>query len=336
MFYSRKAIPLIVVAAMVLTSISIVPGHYSALNEAVIVTTDKSSYFAGDTVRINVSVVGPLSAQFSTSCQCYFVVENATGGVVYDQRHHSYYWQVLTSMSAPPTKNFLFTWNQKDDSGSSVAVPGTYKVWGYVAGFYYNTDPPVAGNSKSISIWNEAFDLALSAGWNLVTSPLVGFGYKASTLPGLATGDFVAEWDSGTGAYGHTYIKNVSGAVQDFAVAPSTAYWIWVAAAKTLHLYGSVPTTLQTRHITLPAGGGWFTLGLASMSTTRHARDIFLMWEGDTIGSRLAMVASYNPTHYIPYTTYLPDLPRLNDFSLIPGQGYMCFATGSGTISYTP
>lgn len=149
---STKIYSIASVLAIAFSSLALVAGNSSAQDDnPVQVTTDKDVYAPGETVRINVTVVGPLFASFSSTCQCFFVIKDPLGNVVYDLRYHYYWQQIPTSLSAPPPKSYLFTWDQSDDAGNRFAAQGSYDVWGYVAG-YDPMDPPVAGNSKQILI----------------------------------------------------------------------------------------------------------------------------------------------------------------------------------------
>ena len=189
-------------------------------------------------------------------------------------------------------------------------------------------------NVSSSAVASVAFGINLVAGWNLVSLPLVEgliAVYKASTLPGLVIGDLVVEWKPSTQTFNHTYIKGISGAAQNFALNTSTGYWIWVGVSKTIWIYGSVPTTLQTLTITVPAGGGWVALGLTSLKAW-HASDIPEMY--DSTG-RLIVISTFDPIAKL-YKNWLSAVPTLNDFQLVPGQGFWCYATASGVLSYMP
>jgi hypothetical protein len=181
----------------------------------------------------------------------------------------------------------------------------------------------------TLSVTPGGFDLVLAKGWNLVTVPLVGYGYKASTL-GLLNGDVVSGWNSSTLAYDKNYIVGSSPARNDFLIAESTGYWIYANAVETLSLLGSVPTTPQTRTITVPAvTGGWVIVGFNSLNTTRHASNIPAMYSGGVINT----VAGYNTTSGL-YNVYT-GIPR-TDFWLVPGQAYWCWCTASGVLTYNP
>jgi hypothetical protein len=169
----------------------------------------------------------------------------------------------------------------------------------------------------------------LTTGWNFVSLPLAGYGYKASTL-GLANGDTVAKWNPATRVY-TSHIVGVP--VNDFTIDPSTGYWINVpAGTRTLSLYGVVPFDIQSRAITLPAvGGGWAIIGFSSLNATWHARDVPAMFSPGVITT----VARYNPGAKT-YTSWLSTIPTVNNFFLVPGQAYWILAGASGTLTYTP
>jgi hypothetical protein len=173
------------------------------------------------------------------------------------------------------------------------------------------------------------FDLSIVIGWNFVAVPPVGYGYKASTL-GLQTGDIVSGWSPATQTYNQSFVVGVSPLLLDFAIAPSTGYWIYATSNETLHLLGDVPTTTQTRSITLPATGGWVMIGFSSVNTSRHASDIPAMYTGGNI----TIVASYD-TATKSYTTYVVGVPPL-DFLLTPGKAYWVLCSLSGTLTYEP
>ncbi|MBU1915357.1 MAG: glycoside hydrolase, partial [Candidatus Thermoplasmatota archaeon] len=175
------------------------------------------------------------------------------------------------------------------------------------------------------------FPLNLVSGWNFVSAPLVGYGYKASTF-GLNSGDTVAQWNPATGMY-QSHIVGVP--VNDFTIAPSTGYWINVpSGSRTLTLFGSVPNTNQSTTINVPAGGGWAIIGFAGLNTTRHASDIPKMFVGGNL-SVITTIASYNPVTKA-YTSWLSVIPTVNNFLLVPGQAYWVLCSASGTLTYTP
>jgi hypothetical protein len=172
------------------------------------------------------------------------------------------------------------------------------------------------------------FTLNLATGWNLVSLPRVGYGYKASTL-GLNPGDMVSTWNSTT----KTYKNHIVGVpLNDFVIAPSTGYWINVPnGTRTLTLQGGIPTTVQTRAITLPPGGGWALIGFVGLNTTRHANDIAAMFNVSVLS-----VSRWNNPPYHTFTNWITAIPTLNNFALVPGKGYWVLLSASGTMTYTP
>jgi len=220
-----------------------------------------------------------------------------------------------------------YTWNFGDGSALAVGNPATHA---YAAAGKYTFSVSVSDrqghNVTSSATASIAFVLNLAQGWNMVTVPLVGYGYNASTL-GLLQGDVVAGWNGMI--YNQSFTVLRSPARYDFAIEESTGYWIYSGVAKTIRLYGSVPTTTQTKVVTVTAGGGWALIGFESLNTTRNASWIKTMYSGGVITT----VAAYNTTsgRYDVYTGYYR-----TDFVLVPGQGYWVYCTASGTLSYSP
>jgi hypothetical protein len=283
------------------------------------VTTDKGVYLAGQTLSINVTCYLPSS--FSSTGQCYFTVEDALGNTIYDLRNHVGVFWVLTTLVPP--KTFSFNWDQKDDAGQQVKS-GNYEIWGYEAGFQF-WGPPLVGNSTSVLIV-QTYNVSLVPGWNMVSLPLVGFGYRASTL-GLLTGDIVTGWNGS--AYNQIYVVGRSPARNDFAILENTGYWIFVNVAETLAINGVVPTGPQSRSITVPPGGGWVLIGLNSLKTW-HASDIPPMFSPP--GS-VNMVARYDPVTGM-YRTYIGTVRT--DFLLFPGQAFFVWCNQNCTMTYNP
>jgi ABC-type transport system substrate-binding protein len=172
------------------------------------------------------------------------------------------------------------------------------------------------------------FVLNLGTGWNMVSLPLVGFGYKASTL-GLLTDDVVSGYNTSTKVYDQNYIVGRSPARNDFTLVESTGYWIYAGGARVLRISGNVPTGTQTLTVTVPVGGGWAIIGFLGLNATRHASDIKTMYSGGTVTT----VAGYI-TATGAYQVYI-GTPR-TDFLLVPGQGYWIYVTASGVLTYTP
>jgi len=175
----------------------------------------------------------------------------------------------------------------------------------------------------------DLFGLSLVSGLNFVSVFTVGGGCKASTL-GLMDGDIVAGYNPETGDYDQIFVVGFYPPEYDFAISESTGYWICAGAAETLHLNGSVPTTIQSKAISVPTGGGWVALGLDSLKTTWHASDISTMYSGGSV----LTVASYDPITGA-YSVYYPDLPSV-DFTLVPGRAYWCWFSASGVLTYNP
>jgi len=172
------------------------------------------------------------------------------------------------------------------------------------------------------------FTLDLVTGWNFVSLPRVGYGYKASTL-GLMAGDTVSRWNSTTRIY-QSHIVGFPG--NDFTILEGVGYWINVpSGTRTLTLYGSVPTTTQSKTITVPSGGGWATVGFSLLDTTRHAADIPAMY---SIPGSITTVARWNPDTK-SYTSWIGLFPASNNFLLVPGQAYWINCGASGVLTYT-
>jgi hypothetical protein len=181
-----------------------------------------------------------------------------------------------------------------------------------------------------VEVSQAKFTLSLVAGWNFVTVPRIGWGYMASTL-GLQYGDIVAGWNSATQTYDKNYVVGVSLPFKNFAISPNTGYWIMAGGARSLNLYGGIPTEPQYKEITLPASGGWVIVGFNTLRADMHAKDLPGNYTG---GGSVSQVVSYNPVTK-QYKTYNPLLP-FTDFVLVPGQAYWLLCTLTGTLSYTP
>ena len=174
------------------------------------------------------------------------------------------------------------------------------------------------------------FNLTLGAGWNFVSLPLTGYGYTAGTL-GLNHGDAVFRVNPGPGILYSAYYVGISPPPMDFPIEPSCGYFIWTNVAKTLTIYGEVPTMLQQRNITVPAGGGWAAIGFVGF-THRHASNVPALYSGGLIST---VVRVYKPDYIIMWQTYIVGVP-MTDFALVPGSAYWIYVTGSGTLSYMP
>ena len=233
----------------------------------------------------------------------------------------------------PDGDSMRYTWDFGDGTPLQAGSATTHiyaKAGRYTFTVYVNDLTGLAGhNVTSSATASVAFNLPLAVGWNLISVPVVGFGYKSSTL-GLATGDMVVAWNSSQQRYDPAYIKGISPLIDDFPIAPNTGYWIWVAAAKTLHLYGTVPTTTQTKAFTVPSSGGWMLAGFVGLNTSRHASNIFAIYSGP-LAENITLVAKYGGSTWICAVMGLP-----YDYMLVPGLGYFCWAEASGTLSYMP
>jgi hypothetical protein len=215
-------------------------------------------------------------------------------------------------------------------AGSTVTATHVYTTAGLVGATLTAFDGVLSATSGAPLIIDvqPRYVLNLQTGWNLVTVPPTGFGYKASTL-GLSPGDTVARWNSAT----KTYTSHIVGVpVNDFNILPGIGYWINVpTGTRTLYLQGTIPTAQQNVTITLPAGGGWAIIGFNSLKTTMKAADVRTMYTGGSVTT----VAKYNPVTK-SYTSWLSTIPTINNFALVPGQAYWILATASGTLSYMP
>jgi len=321
---------LVVFSAFALTS-----NASSAEDEPVIVTTDKGTYSPGETVKINVSLVVPLFASFSSSCQCYFVVEDLSGNTVYDLRSHSYWAQVLTFLHGP--KSFGFTWNQKDDAGGQVPE-GTYNISGFIAG-YHPMDDPVAGGWTFIAIDEEptatmatSYSVTLRQGWNMFSLPLVSSNYTSANL-GLPTGGAVVPWDSATQSYGQAFIVGITPPSFAFPIVEGKGYWIWVPVSLTLTLFGDVLTTKHQYEWIVPPGGGWVFVGFPETngSAVIHASDVVSL---SPLPGGVLQVVWFDPVTQT-YRIYIAGLPTTN-FHIVPGQAYWVYISQSMIVEYGP
>jgi hypothetical protein len=189
--------------------------------------------------------------------------------------------------------------------------------------------PSDYGVEIDVTLNAEMFIMDLVTGWNLVSLPLVGFGYKASTL-GLNPGDTVSEWNSTT----KTYRNHIIGVpVNDFTIKPGSGYEINVpSGTRTLELCGTIPTASQSKTITVPAGGGWAMVGFVGQNSTRHASDVPAMY---SVAGGVTTVSTWNPLMKT-YSNWLSVIPTINNFILTPGLAYWILASTSGTLSYEP
>jgi ABC-type transport system substrate-binding protein/PKD repeat protein len=231
-----------------------------------------------------------------------------------------------------------YVWDFGDFSDPVVgnSVSHTYAADGdYVCRVYVDDMSGLFGHNVSVASWYyiHVFDLQLAAGWNSVSVPYVGYGYKASTL-GLMVGDVVSGYNPATKAYDKNFIVGVSPLPLDFAIAPGVGYWIHAATGETLHLRGMIPSTQQTISVNVPTSGGWFILALNSLKTTFKASNV----PGMCVGGSISTVAAFNSTTGV-YKTYITGVPP-TDYALMPGQAYWCYVaagtSGTITITYVP
>ena len=314
---------------MALSSLTMVTGNYSAywIGGDPLVVTDKDVYLTGEVVRFNVTCYIPMS--FSSGKQCYFTVEAASGDVVYDMSHHTSWVQVLTSLLPP--KTFAFSWDQRNDTGQQVPA-GEYKIWGYEAG-YHMSDPPIAGNSTSITIGSgpvptqsvERFDLHLAQGWNLISLPLIATNYTSSNL-GLPTGSVVASFSSASQSW-DVFIVGVSPPSRSFPLLNFKGYFVFVAASQTLQMFGELATSYQIE--LLP---GWNLVGFPKTSSGNvyHPSDLPAWIAPPVVGQ--IIICLFDPVTDT-YRTWISGLPQMNNFALMPGVGYAIYVGSGGAIN---
>ncbi len=227
-----------------------------------------------------------------------------------------------------------YTWNFGDGSALVVSRTTTHR---YVNPGYYNFTAYVddltgipGHNISSTAMASIAFNLTLVAGWNFESIPMMGYGYKASTL-GLSTGDMILPWDYYFRNH-YAYIKGITPESYDFAILPGHGYWVWVGASRALHLFGYVPLENQTIDLDIPAGVGWFPVGLNSLKTW-HASDIPGMYSNP---GTVTMVVLHEESQKT-YRTWLAGVPSLNDFLIMPGTAFWIWTSAPGGIlSYAP
>jgi len=239
-------------------------------------------------------------------------------------------------------------WNETHaewDPSLNFYIVYTYE---FVNGCYFGDMLNVTATKGSLIGWNEApitdgqgfdwidvvlnaeaFTLNLVTGRNLVSLPLLYYGYRAGTL-GLSPGDTVSKWNSTT----KTYMNHIVGLpVNNFAIISGAGYEINVpTGTRTLTIYGTIPTATQHIDINVPASGGWAMVGFVGDNTTRHASDLPHMY---SVPGAIVAVSTWNPVTKI-FTNWLPIIPYLNDYVLKPGLAYWVSATANGTLSYVP
>ena len=320
----------------------------STANNAVVTATLTHTYWSAGTMTARLYVTDGLTNTTGSTPVLITVAMDTAPAFVVAPANKVGYPASSVSFSVtgtdPDQTTLRYTWNFGDgtplqtsssptNSANTLkhayAKPGihTYTV-------YVNDMTGLLGHNVSSSATASiAFNLTLSAGWNFVSIPLVGYGYKASTL-GLATGDVISSWSPATQSYDHTYIKGISPASANFTIAPNVGYWIWVASAKTLHLYGNAPSLSQTYTFNVPLAGGWIALGLESLKTTMKASNITSMYLGT---GAVTAVAYYNSATQ-KYSSWISAVPNLNNFVLTPGVAYWVWITAGfgGTLTYAP
>jgi peptide/nickel transport system substrate-binding protein len=227
----------------------------------------------------------------------------------------------------PDDDDMNYTWDFGDGSALAVGemVTHAYSATGAYTFIVHVSDGQGNNVTSSATVYI-AYVYDIAAGWNMVSLPLAGYGYMASTLPGLVLDDVVSGWNGS--AYNQNFIIGRSPPRNDFAIADSTGYWIYAGAARTMHILGSVPTETQTKTVTVPSEG-WAMIGFLGLNATRWTHDIPLMYSGGTVTT----VAWYNPTTQL-YQVYI-GTPR-TDFMLVPGAGYWIYCTASGELNYDP
>ena len=216
-------------------------------------------------------------------------------------------------------------WNSPDSYAVyTYAEPGLKVAYATASdGWLLGTSPIV-----SLNVSRAGMNISFVSGWNLVSVPLVDWGGNASAL-GLGRGDMVIGWNSSSRRYDNNYIVGMSPPSFDFAISGSEGIWIFAQSAKTLQINGTVANSVQTREIIVPPGGGWVMIGFNSLNTTRHASNVPAMYSGGSITA----VARYASPGYV---ILIIGGPVPMDFVLTPGEGYWCYCTASGTLSYSP
>lgn len=231
----------------------------------------------------------------------------------------------------PDNAVLRYTWSFGDGSAMKVGQSVSYaftKPGAFTVTIYVDDLTGLTGHNVTESAtYTIGFRLDLAVGWNLVSLPMVKtVAYKASTL-GLGSGDQVVQWNSETMLY-KTYIVGMP--LNDFTIDPSAGYWIYAASAKALTLYGEVPTLQQMKSVVVPASGGWALVGMCSMNTGWRAANLATMYSGASMTNVVRWTAATQS-----YTTYIVGMP-LNNFLLVPGQGYWVYVDGSGMLTYSP
>lgn len=218
-------------------------------------------------------------------------------------------------------------------ANSTVSASHAYSTAGPVQVYVTASDgeaPPVLSSPILLNVVWESFVLHLLRGWNLVSIPLVGYGYNSGNL-GLSPGDVVVGWNSSRQLYDRVYLVGIHDPSAAFTIEQDEGFWIYSMTSKDLTLFGSVPTTTQYRDCDVPTGGGWVLVGFSSLNSTRHASDIPGMY---SVPGGVMVVVTYN-TLLGTYRSYIRNIPS-TDFPLVVGQGYWIWCSADGVLTYTP
>jgi hypothetical protein len=229
----------------------------------------------------------------------------------------------------PDNDALTCTWNFGDGSPLTVGNPVTHTY--ALAGRYNYSVHVDDSNGHEVSSYAyawAAFQLYLGwTGWDLITVPLAGWGYRASTLP-LDLGDVIVHYDHSTGTQ-TSYTFGISPPFKDFPILPHEGYWLHTTRAKTLNVYGYVPTEMQKAAISIPPTGGWIVFGFLGL-TTHKASQIPGMYSGG-----VTVVAYYDHAN-MRILTWVVGGPPFRDFSIPPGMGIFIWVNSSGVLSYNP
>jgi hypothetical protein len=321
---SVRIISLIAVSALTVPSLCFIAIDSAAdLAELIpLVTTDRAVYLVGE--RMSISVTCYIPMEFTSGKQCFFVVVNSLGDIVYDMSRHYYWVQVPTTLSPP--KTFVFSWDQRNDSGVQVPT-GEYEIWGYEAG-YRMSDPPIAGNSTTVSIV-EKYALSFAKGWNLFSLPLLASNYTASSL-GLPIGSLVARWNATEASY-DTFAPGISPLSDDFALEDFSAFYVYVPSVITVAIFGIQVSSAYSFQLEVPPAGGWVFAGFPETGSIHQVSEI-LDWTDQPDAVRAVAVLGSTGS----YKTWVPHAPPANSFALTAGQGYFIYLRESVTVVYGP
>jgi hypothetical protein len=242
----------------------------------------------------------------STAIRCNQTVElPAVAGVTYGASSHTFAWGEAY-------------W----DTTVNFSAPGYYNLTSRDAYFYLDVVDAYA--------FSVGLKIPLYKGWNMISNPLVGVSYMASSL-GLARSDVVVGWNATSRTYDKNYIVGVSPPPLNFAILSGNGYWVYVSTDKNITLLGAAPTVQQTITVDVPATGGWAIIGLSSVKTTFKASSLAAM----CTGGRITTVASFDNAKKT-YKTYIVGGPPPTDYYLVPGNSYWIYCTGPLTMTYAP